>query len=75
LAAAVLEDFGGATFRHLRASEMIDTTGIYHLEMAAAMLVRLILGLSAGDGLTAHYPSALSPGRPTSSDCNEAWRT
>ena len=37
LAAAVLEDFGGAGFGHLRAL-MIDTNGIYHSETAAAML-------------------------------------
>ncbi len=75
LAAAVLEDFGGASFGHLRASEMIDTNDIYHSETAAAMSAGLIRGLSAGRGLTEHYPNALSQGRPTSSDCNEAWRS
>jgi hypothetical protein len=41
---------------------MVDIIDIYHLEMPTAMLVRLILGLSAGNGLTAHYPTALSQG-------------
>src|SRR6202035_4671217 len=61
LAAAVLEDLGGAGFGHLQAL-MIDTNGIYHLEVAAAMFARLLRGPSPGRGLTARRLTALSQG-------------